>query len=178
MTIVAVGSDRLLPGFRMEFLPPSSSYVLWRMHTTSLEVLISICLNMSRHIVEKCNCTCDCRRGLDWWMNLLTTYTQDSELQAIIAPLLISTIHKSPQHPLWLHQRVPWQRLLRVKILQLHTLKSSLTHLVAPTLFTITPRHGPPKFELRSAQYHKVLFRKIDLVHYAVQIWVGYTFSG
>jgi hypothetical protein len=42
----------------------------------------------------------DYRRGLDWWMDLLTTYTHDSELQAITAPLLISTIHQSPQHPL------------------------------------------------------------------------------
>jgi hypothetical protein len=34
-------------------------------------------------------------------MNLLTTYTHNSEiLQAIAAPPLISTIHKSPQHPL------------------------------------------------------------------------------
>jgi hypothetical protein len=30
----------------------------------------------------------------------LTTYTHDSELQAITAPPLISTIHQSPQHPL------------------------------------------------------------------------------
>jgi hypothetical protein len=33
----------------------------------------------------------DYRRGLDWWMDLLTTYTHDSELQVITAPLLIST---------------------------------------------------------------------------------------
>jgi hypothetical protein len=33
-------------------------------------------------------------------MDLLTTYAHDSELQAITAPPLISTIHKSPQHPL------------------------------------------------------------------------------
>jgi hypothetical protein len=45
-------------------------------------------------------CMCDYRRGLDWWMNLLTTYTDDSELPAITAPPLISIIHKSPQHPL------------------------------------------------------------------------------
>jgi hypothetical protein len=37
-------------------------------------------------------------------MNLLTTYTHDSELQTITAPPLISTIHKSPQHPLSLFQ--------------------------------------------------------------------------
>jgi hypothetical protein len=28
----------------------------------------------------------DYRRGLDWWMDLLTIYTYDSELQAITAP--------------------------------------------------------------------------------------------
>jgi hypothetical protein len=42
----------------------------------------------------------DYRQGLDWWMDLLTTYTHDLELEAITAPLLISTIHKSPQHTL------------------------------------------------------------------------------
>jgi hypothetical protein len=31
---------------------------------------------------------------------LLATYAHDSEMQAITAPSLISTIHKSPQHPL------------------------------------------------------------------------------
>jgi hypothetical protein len=39
---------------------------------------------------------CDYRRGLDCWMDLLITYTHDSELQAITAPPLISIIHKSP----------------------------------------------------------------------------------
>jgi hypothetical protein len=33
-------------------------------------------------------------------MHLLATYTHDWELQVIAAPLLISTVHKSPQHPL------------------------------------------------------------------------------
>jgi hypothetical protein len=42
----------------------------------------------------------DYRRGLDWWIDLLTTYTHHSELQAVTTPPLISTIHKSPQHPL------------------------------------------------------------------------------
>jgi hypothetical protein len=64
-------------------------------------------------------------------MDLLTTYTYDSELQAITAPPLISTIHKSQQHPLSLFQpavsspAVPWQRLLTVDILQLHALRST-----------------------------------------------------
>jgi hypothetical protein len=45
-------------------------------------------------------CMCDYRRGLDWRMDLLTTYTLDFELQAITAPLLISIVHKSPQQSL------------------------------------------------------------------------------
>jgi hypothetical protein len=58
----------------------------------------------------------DYRQGLDWRMNLLTTYTHDSELQAITAPPLISTIHKSPQHPFTFSQlsvsspAATWQR--------------------------------------------------------------------
>jgi hypothetical protein len=42
----------------------------------------------------------DYRRGMDWWMDLLTTYTHHSELQVITALSLISTVYKSPQHPL------------------------------------------------------------------------------
>jgi hypothetical protein len=82
-------------------------------------------------------------------MHLLTTHTHDSERQAITAPPLRSTIHKSPQHPLSLFQSavsspaVPWQRLLRVEILQLHTLNSSLQRhpyivdLIAPVVFQL-----------------------------------------
>jgi hypothetical protein len=75
---------------------------------------------------------CDYRRGLDWWIYLLITYTYYSELQTITAPPLISTIHKSPQHPLSRFQpavsspAVPWLRFLTVEILHLHVLKSSL----------------------------------------------------
>jgi hypothetical protein len=38
---------------------------------------------------------CDYRRFLDWWMDLLTIYTHDSELQAITAQPLISIYHHS-----------------------------------------------------------------------------------
>jgi hypothetical protein len=75
---------------------------------------------------------CDYRRRLYWWIHLLITYTHDLELQTITAPLLISTIYKSPKHPLSLFQpavsppAVSWQRLLTVEILQLRALKSSL----------------------------------------------------
>jgi hypothetical protein len=35
---------------------------------------------------------CDYRRGLDWWMDLLTTYTHHSEVQIITTLSLISTL--------------------------------------------------------------------------------------
>jgi hypothetical protein len=90
-------------------------------------------------------------------MDLLTTYTNNSELQAITAPPLISTIHKSPQHPLSLFYpalslpAVPWQRLLTVEILQLHALRLYLHSLPCRTLSTelcpllLTSRRGPDR---------------------------------
>jgi hypothetical protein len=51
---------------------------------------------------------------LDSILDLSTTYTHNSELQAITAPPLVSTIHNSPQHPLelfqpaWSSPAVPW----------------------------------------------------------------------
>jgi hypothetical protein len=74
---------------------------------------------------------CDYRRRMDWWMDLLITCIRHSELQAITAPPLISTIYKPPQHLLSLFQpavsssAVPWQRHLTVEILQLHVHRSS-----------------------------------------------------
>jgi hypothetical protein len=63
---------------------------------------------------------------------------------------LISTIHKSPQHPLSLFQPAvsspafPWQQLLTVEILQLHTLRFDLHSLPWRTLVStnnwLTPR--------------------------------------
>jgi hypothetical protein len=89
-------------------------------------------------------------------MDLLTTYTHDSELQVITAPPPISTIRISPQHPLSLFQpavsslAIPWQRLLTVEILQLHVLRFCLHSLLCRTHPTtqlcpllITSRHGP-----------------------------------
>jgi hypothetical protein len=99
--------------------------------------------------------TCDCWRGLNWGMDLLTPCTHDSEVQAITVTQLISKIHNSPQNTLNVFQSpvsspaIPLQRLLTVKILQLHALKSSLhrfpntTDLVTPVFLKITPRHGP-----------------------------------
>jgi hypothetical protein len=37
---------------------------------------------------------------MDWWMDLLTTYTHHSELRIITALSLTSTLYKSTQHPL------------------------------------------------------------------------------
>jgi hypothetical protein len=89
----------------------------------------------------------DSRRGLDWIFDLLTTYTHDSELQAITEPSLISTIHKSPQHmrslshPAVSSPAVPWQRLLTMDILQLPVLRSSLS---GGSLLTTTFPHRLP----------------------------------
>jgi hypothetical protein len=60
---------------------------------------------------------------MDWWMDLLTTYTHHSELQVITALSLNSTVQKSPEHLLSFLQPTvsspafPWQRLLIVEIL-------------------------------------------------------------
>jgi hypothetical protein len=43
---------------------------------------------------------CDYRQGMDWWMDLLTTYIHHLELQVITAISLISILYKSQQHPL------------------------------------------------------------------------------
>jgi hypothetical protein len=40
----------------------------------------------------------------NWILDLLTTYTHNSEPQAVTAPSLISTLYKSPQPPLSLFQ--------------------------------------------------------------------------
>jgi hypothetical protein len=42
----------------------------------------------------------DCRRGLDWRIDLLTTYIHHLELEGIAALSLISTLCKSPEQPL------------------------------------------------------------------------------
>jgi hypothetical protein len=48
---------------------------------------------------------CDYRRGLDWWVDLLTTYAHDSALYRITAQQPISTIQKSTQNPPNIFQR-------------------------------------------------------------------------
>jgi hypothetical protein len=70
---------------------------------------------------------CDCRWGLDWWMDLLTTCTHHSELQVITALSLISTLYKSLAHAKSSQSSLDdsGQWLLTVKILQLPALRSS-----------------------------------------------------
>jgi hypothetical protein len=73
----------------------------------------------------------DCRRGLDWWMDLLTTYTHDSELQAT-ANLHKSQIAAAPDNPFQACYVFTSRFLVTVStvdILQLHTLMSSLPRL-------------------------------------------------
>jgi hypothetical protein len=49
---------------------------------------------------------------MDWWVDLLITCTHHSELQVISAPSLISTIYKSPEHPLSLPTSLPCHKPL------------------------------------------------------------------
>jgi hypothetical protein len=97
---------------------------------------------------------CDYRRGLNLWMDLLTTYTHHSELQVIRAPSLISTFYKSPQHLLSLFQAAvsspafPWQWLLTVENLHLHTLRFCLHSLIQNSALN-WQLPGSPKFSWR-----------------------------
>jgi hypothetical protein len=101
---------------------------------------------------------CDYIQGLDLWINLLTTNTYDSEIQAITAPPLTSTIHTTPQHPLSLFQPVAFTRRFLVTASNngyssSSVLKTSLQRLFLRTLnwlssnlvSLITSRHGPPR---------------------------------
>jgi hypothetical protein len=82
----------------------------------------------------------DYRRALDCWMNLLTTYTYDSELQELTTLSLIYTLYKSLQRlpsllqPAVSSPAIPWQQLLSVEILQLHMLRFYLHSLSCRTL--------------------------------------------
>jgi hypothetical protein len=119
----------------------------------------------------------------DWILDLLTTYTHDSQLQATTAPQLISTINKSPQHPLSLFQpAVVFTSRSPVTASNSgdsssSALKSSLnggylaivpfhhslpyrTDSVAPIVSLITPRHGPRRPH-RSFSYANRVYRAI-----------------
>jgi hypothetical protein len=64
----------------LQYYPIKVMHLAWRKHNNLLI--------LSRVRV------CEYKRGLDLWIELLTTYAYDSELQAITAPPLISTNHK------------------------------------------------------------------------------------
>jgi hypothetical protein len=72
--------------------------------------------------------------------------SHESELQAVTAPPLTSAILKPPQNALSLSQpavsspAVPWQWLLTMEILQLHTLKPSLPRLPYRTHCQLKPK--------------------------------------
>jgi hypothetical protein len=51
-----------------------------------LSAILSFFYKVRKNIVT---CMCDCRRGLDWWIDLLTTCMHHSELQSITVPPLI-----------------------------------------------------------------------------------------
>jgi hypothetical protein len=86
---------------------------------------------------------------MHWILDLLTPLT---ELQAIIAPPLISTLYKSPQQPVCPSQpavsysAIPWQRFLTLDILQLLTLRSSYHSRPCRTL-------SNPNWQLPTAYY-------------------------
>jgi hypothetical protein len=63
--------------------------IMW-LHTVFTRILGNSVWN-----VNIVTCMCDYRRGLDCWMDLLTTYTRGLELQVITTPPLTSTHHHS-----------------------------------------------------------------------------------
>jgi hypothetical protein len=94
---------------------------------------------------------------LDDW--IYCTYTLHSELQAITALPLISTIHSSPQHSLSVFQpavsspAVPGQRLLTVKILRLFALGSFLSRLSFRTACQLFVPELSINFSVATATY-------------------------
>jgi hypothetical protein len=81
-------------------------------------------------------------------MDLLTTYTHDSELQVITALSLISTLYKSPQHPLSLFAAC----CVFISCYVAATSNSGdfsapcpQVDSTAPTIFLTTTLHGPSR---------------------------------
>jgi hypothetical protein len=106
-----------------------------------------------RHIVTCRGETID--RILNSILDLLTTYTH---LQALTTVSLISTLHKSRQHPLSLLQpavsspAVPWQRFLTVEILQFHAIRFYLRSLPCRTQLSAESRLTP---RLAAISHHR-----------------------
>jgi hypothetical protein len=78
----------------------SWSSVLSSVYVSFPQLLLKLLYNLCElcHIVIFLGC--DYRQDLDWWLDLLTTYTHHLEIQVITALSLISTLYKSPQHQL------------------------------------------------------------------------------
>jgi hypothetical protein len=88
---------------------------------------------------------CDYRRGMDWRMGLLNSYTHHSELQVITALSLISTIHISLHTKSSQSSLVSWQRLLTMEIIFFVTaarakLLSAVNSTTAPSLLSLPCR--------------------------------------
>jgi hypothetical protein len=90
---------------------------------------------------------CYYRRGLDLWVDLLTTYRHDSGLQAVTTLSLISANLKSPQKLLSLFRfylySLPCRTELKYSAISSHSPLHSSTELVVPILFYITSLRGP-----------------------------------
>jgi hypothetical protein len=135
----------------------------------------SVCFFLWTNMPKCCDMyVSEYRQGLDWWMDLLTTYTHNSEVQAF------KWYHRSPHFTnhctLSLFQRavsslvVAWQQLSTVEILQLlcshHYCPADITRLIcqldyspissqpslqnsteliALTVLIMTSQHGPHK---------------------------------
>jgi hypothetical protein len=107
---------------------------------------------------------------IDWvWIGeWVTTYTHRLELHVITALSLISTLYKSPQHPLSPFQpaesssAIPWQRLLTVENRQPPALRSFLHSRRCRTQLNRQPSHNwsqsqsqSQSFTLRLAAYRQ-----------------------
>jgi hypothetical protein len=120
--------------------PVSETFLNKKNRTTYNGQKDSNCINILSRFM------CDCRRGSDWWLGLLTIYeyTHHTELQVITALSIISTIHKSPQHPLnpfpaccvFISRSLV--AALTVKVLQLPPLRSYLHSLPCRILCQLT----------------------------------------
>jgi hypothetical protein len=90
---IILSSAPKFPGLQVYQLKFSTnfSHHLWVLQSPAHLIILMMLKEyklMSRFIYNN-------TRGMDWWMDLLTTYTHDSELGVITAQSLISTLYKS-----------------------------------------------------------------------------------
>jgi hypothetical protein len=100
-------------------------------------------------------------RDMDWWIDIFTASAHDSELQVTTALSLISTLYKSPQHPLSLFPAccISTSRSLAISsnsgdssascaqvLSSQPPVQNCLsTECVAPTVYLKIPLHGPSR---------------------------------